>query len=42
MQPFGALLCFLANNPALINNIIMTDSNSYGVAVVKMNVGSRK
>lgn len=42
MQPFGALLCFLAEHPQLIGNLIMTESNSYGIAVVRMNVGSRR
>ena len=36
------LLCFLADNPQLINNIILNDSNSYGLFVLQMNVESKK
>lgn len=42
MQPFGVLLCFLTDHPQLINNLIITESSSYGISVVKMNVESRK
>jgi hypothetical protein len=42
MQPFGALLCFLAEHPQLLQNLILTDSNSYGIAVVRMNLGGKK
>lgn len=42
MQYFGVFLCFLAENPHLINEIIVTEPNSYGIHVVKMNVGSKK
>ena len=42
MQPFGVLLCFLADHPQLLGKIIMTDPNSYGIHVVRMNVGEKK
>lgn len=42
MQPFGMLLCFLSEHPNLLKNIILTDTNSYGIAVLRMNVGARK
>lgn len=42
MQPFGVLLCFLAEHPQIIRKVITTDSNSYGIHVIKMNVGARK
>lgn len=42
MQPFGMLLCFLSQHPNLIKNIILTDTNSYGICVLKMNVDARK
>lgn len=41
MQYFGVFLCFLAENPHLIDRIILTEANSYGVNVVAMNVRSR-
>ncbi len=42
MQPFGMLLCFLAQHPHLLSNIILTDINSYGICVVRMNVEAKR
>lgn len=42
MQSFGILLCFLADHPHLLHNIILTDTNSYGLCVLRMNVGAKK
>jgi hypothetical protein len=42
MQYFGVFLCFLAENPHLIDKIILTESNNYGINVVAMNVSSKK
>ena len=42
MQPFGTFLCFLADHPQLIPKIILTNANSYGIHLLKMNVGYRK
>lgn len=36
MQYFGVFLCFLANHPKIISDLIITESNSYGIVVVKM------
>jgi hypothetical protein len=38
MQYFGVFLCFLAANPKLIDEFILTEANTYGIAAVKMNV----
>ena len=42
MQPFGVLLCFLADHPHLIPKIILTQPSSYGIHVVHMNIDGRK
>ena len=34
MQYFGVFLCFLADKPKLINQIIQTESNTYGLHCV--------
>lgn len=34
MQYFGVFLCFLADKPKLIQQIIQTDSNSFGIHCV--------
>lgn len=42
MQPFGVLLCFLAEHPQLITQIILTNPNSYGICVLRMNIEAKK
>jgi len=38
MQYFGVFLCFLANNPKIVESLILTESSSYGILAVKMNI----
>lgn len=42
MQYFGPFLCFLAEFPELINSIIVTDANTYGLYVVAANINGKK
>ena len=41
MQYFGVFLCFLADHPRVVSELILTDSNSYGFLVVKMQLNSK-
>lgn len=36
MQYFGVFLCYLADHPELIESMILTEPNSYGIQVVYM------
>ena len=36
MQYFGVFLCYLADHPEIIDQVLLTGSNSYGIAVVYM------
>jgi hypothetical protein len=36
LQYFSMLLCFLADKPHLIKNIILTQANTYGICAVAM------
>lgn len=38
MQYFAVFLCFVAQNPKIIEEIFLTESNSYGLHAIKMNV----
>ena len=38
MQYFGMFLCFIAEHEKLIQDLIITDENTYGLQVVSMNV----
>jgi hypothetical protein len=40
MQYFGVFLCFLADHPRVVSELILTDSNSYGFLAVKMQLSS--
>lgn len=42
LQYFGVFLCFLAENPHLLNEILLTEPNTYGIHALRMNVGSKK
>lgn len=42
LQYFGVFLCFLAENPHLINEILLTEPNTYGIHALRMNIGSKK
>jgi hypothetical protein len=37
VQYFGVFLCFLADKPSLIKNIILSSANSYGIHCIKAN-----
>ena len=36
MQYFGVFLCYLADHPEIIEKLILTGSNSYGIASIFM------
>jgi hypothetical protein len=36
MQYFGVFLCYLADHPDIIEKLILTGSNSYGIASIFM------
>lgn len=38
MQYFGVFLCFLADHPKIVSDIILTESSSFGILAVKMNI----
>jgi hypothetical protein len=42
MQYFGVFLCFLSNNPELIDRIILTHRNSYGIAALQVIYDGRR
>ncbi len=42
LQYFGVFLCYLSENPHLINDLILTDSNSYGICALRVNIGTKK
>lgn len=41
MQYFGVFLCFLADHPKIVADLILTESSSFGLLAVKMNINSK-
>lgn len=42
MQYFGVFLCYLSDNPELIDRIILTHRNSYGIAALQVIYDGRR
>jgi hypothetical protein len=42
MQYFAVFLCFIATNPKIVEEIIITQPNTYGLHIVKMNVNGKE
>jgi len=42
MQYFGVFLCFLADHPHLIKQLILNEPNTYGIYAIKMNINCKK
>ena len=38
MQYFGVFLCFLADHPKIVEEIIITEPNTYGIHAVQINI----
>lgn len=41
MQYFAVFMCFLADHPKIVEDIILTESNTYGIHAVQINVESK-